>query len=145
MGARIQLRRGLLLRQTPPQQQDLIRRKTQQAVCHTERHMETATRAIARDFDKQVTVTQASAFYVAIIQQESLISVIAARCLFEALEPRYVSTEENDWVDIGISASKGRIQQLEKFGRYPTRNALLGRTNANAEEEFLKNHVPDLK
>ncbi|KAF4629779.1 hypothetical protein G7Y89_g8371 [Cudoniella acicularis] len=105
---------------------------------------ETVTKAIARDFDKQVTVIQASAFYMPLLHHESLISVIAARCLFEALKARCVSTEEHEWVDLGIAASKRHMQQLERFGRYPTRNALLGRENTEAEEQFLKEHVQKL-
>jgi len=105
---------------------------------------ETATKAIAQDFDKQATVIQASAFYMPLMHQESLISLIAARCLFEALKPRCVSTEEHDWVDMGIAASKRHMEQLERFGRYPTRNALLGRKNTEAEDEFLKEHMHSL-
>jgi uncharacterized protein (DUF924 family) len=104
----------------------------------------TATKAIARDFDKQVTVIQASALYMPLMQQESTISLIAARCLFEALKPRCETDEEHKWVDMGIAASKRHIQQLERFGRYPTRNALLGRRNTDAEDEFLKEHVSSL-
>jgi len=110
-----------------------------------EKAWEIATKAIARDFDKQVTVIQASAFYMPLMNQESLISLVAARCLFEALKARCVSTEEHSWVDMGIAASKRHVQQLERFGRYPTRNALLGRKNTEAEEEFLKEHVPSLQ
>lgn len=106
---------------------------------------ETATKAIARDFDKQVTVIQASAFYMPLMQQESLLSLVAARCLFEALKPRCVSAEEHGWVDMGIAASGRHMRQLEQFGRYPTRNALLGRKNTEAEDEYLKEYVPKLK
>ncbi|TVY41138.1 hypothetical protein LOCC1_G005498 [Lachnellula occidentalis] len=105
---------------------------------------ETATKAIAHDFDKQATVIQASALYMPLMHQESLISLIAARCLFEALKQRCVSTEEHDWVGMGIAASKRHTEQLERFGRYPTRNALLGRENTEAENEFLKEHMPSL-
>jgi len=105
---------------------------------------ETATKAIARDFDKQVTIIQASAFYMPLLHNESLISVIAAYCLFEALKLRCVTTEEHEWVDLGIAASKRHMQQLERFGRYPTRNALLRRENTEAEKQFLKEHVQKL-
>ncbi|KAK9776823.1 putative DUF924-domain-containing protein [Seiridium cardinale] len=111
-------------------------RSTPDALSADAKASETATKAIAQDSDKQVTVIQASAFYMPLIQRESLISVIAARCLFEALMARYVSKEERDWVDMGITASKKHIQQLERFGRYPTRNAVLGRRNTEAEDEF---------
>ncbi|KAF1950751.1 DUF924-domain-containing protein [Byssothecium circinans] len=105
---------------------------------------ETATKAIAREFDRHVTVIQASAFYMPLMQQESLISVIASRYLFEALKPRCVGEEENKWVDMGIAASKRHMRQLERFGRFPTRNALLGRKNTEAEEKFLREHVASL-
>ncbi|KAI1374803.1 DUF924-domain-containing protein [Hypoxylon crocopeplum] len=105
---------------------------------------ETATKAVARDFDKQVTVIQASAFYMPLMQQESLISAVAARYLFEALRLRCASSEEHSWVDMGIKASKRHVQQLERFGRYPTRNALLGRKNTEAEDGFLKEYVRSL-
>lgn len=103
-----------------------------------------ATKAIAREFDTKVTVIQATALYMALMQQESLISLIAARQLFKALKPRCATEEEHKWVDMGIAASKRHMQQLEQFGRYPTRNALLGRKNTEAEEEFLKGHAPSL-
>ena len=105
---------------------------------------ETATKAIARDFDKHVTVIQASVFYMPLMHQESLISLIAVRGLFDALKLRCVSDEEYKWVDVGIMASKKHMQQLEQFGRYPTRNAVLGRKNTEAEEEFLKEHMSSL-
>ncbi|KAI3338914.1 DUF924-domain-containing protein [Ustulina deusta] len=105
---------------------------------------EAVTKAVARDFDKRVTVIQASAFYMPLLQQESLVSVIAARCLFEALKGRCESTEEHKWVDMGVAASKRHLKQLVDFGRYPTRNALLGRESTTAEEMFLKQHKPSL-
>lgn len=77
----------------------------------------TATRAIARDFDKRVSVIQASAFYMPLMHQEDLVSFIAACCLFEKLKLRCVSEEEHKWADIGIVASKKHLKQLVKFGR----------------------------
>ncbi|KAF7535328.1 hypothetical protein G7054_g5475 [Neopestalotiopsis clavispora] len=119
-------------------------RGTPDALSGDAKAVETSTRAIARDFDKQVTVMQASAFYMPLLQQESLITVVAGRCLFETLKSRCVTDEEHKWVDMGIAAAKRHVQQLDKFGRYPTRNAVLGRTNTEAEEEFLKNYNPTL-
>jgi uncharacterized protein (DUF924 family) len=121
-----------------------IFRGSPEAFSSDKKAWETATRAIAHDFDKQVTVIQASALYMPLMQQESLISVIASRCLFEALKPRCTTDEEHRWVDMGIAASKRHVKQLERFGRFPTRNALLGRENTEAEEQFLKEHVAGL-
>lgn len=105
---------------------------------------DSATKAIAREFDSQVTVIQATALYMPLMQQESLISLIAVRNLFQALKPRCSNDEEHKWVDMGVAASKRHIQQLERFGRYPTRNAILGRKSTEAEEEFLKEHIMKL-
>jgi len=99
-----------------------------------------ATRAVASDFDKSVSVIQASALYIAILHQENLISQVAARSLVESLRPRCVTAEEHDWVDKGAAAAKGHIELISRFGRYPSRNALLGRKNTEAEDAFLKEH-----
>jgi uncharacterized protein (DUF924 family) len=105
---------------------------------------EVATKAVARDFDKQVTVFQASALYMALMQQESLIALIAARGLFEGLRARCGSEEERKWVELGVAAVGRHMGVLEKFGRYPTRNKILGRESTEDEEVFLREHVASL-
>lgn len=105
---------------------------------------DTATRAIARGFDKQVSPIQATAFYMPLMHQESLISLIAASCLWEAVKARCKTDEEHEWVDMGIAAAPRHIQQIERFGRYPARNARLGRKNTEEEEEFLKENTSSL-
>jgi uncharacterized protein (DUF924 family) len=62
------------------------------------RAYEVATGAVSQNFDKQATVIPASAFYMPLMQQESLISLVAARCLLQSLKPRYASNEEYKWV-----------------------------------------------
>ncbi|OAL71625.1 hypothetical protein A7D00_4530 [Trichophyton violaceum] len=99
---------------------------------------ELATRAIICGFDKDVTVIQASAFYLPLLHQESLISLVAARSLFENLRQRCVNREEEKWVDMGIDIVNENIRHMQKFGRYPSRNLALGRTNTEAEEEHLE-------
>lgn len=101
---------------------------------------EIATKAIARGFDEKVSVLQASAFYMPLMHHESLISSIAASCLFQRLHARCVSEEEHKWVGLGVLAAERHMSQLERFGRYPTRNVVLGRKNTEAEEEFLREH-----
>jgi len=43
---------------------------------------------------------------MSLMQRESLMSLISARCLFKALKPRYESEDEYKWVDMGIAAAK---------------------------------------
>lgn len=105
---------------------------------------EVATKSIAKGYDQQVGVTKATAFYMSLMHHENLISSIAASCLFQRLQPKCVGEEESKWVGMGIAAAERHMSQLERFGRYPTRNALLGRKNTEAEGEFLRDHKPSL-
>jgi len=79
------------------------------------------------------------------MQQERLISELAAKALFEGSKARCSTEEEHKWADIGVPAMKRHIAQLARFGRYPTRNKLLGRVNMEEEEAFLKSYVPALQ
>ncbi|KAH7095865.1 hypothetical protein FB567DRAFT_544130 [Paraphoma chrysanthemicola] len=106
--------------------------------------LDIAIRAIAQGFDKEVTPLQASAFYMPLIQQESLVSLIAVRLLFEGLLARCETEQDTKWAEIGVAAANRHVQQMLKFGRYPTRNAALGRENTKEEEEFLKEYKPTL-
>jgi uncharacterized protein (DUF924 family) len=79
---------------------------------------EIATKAIAQDFDKRITVFQASALYMPLMQQESIVSLIAARCLFEGLKIRCVSDEEHKWVEMGIAASVSDVRVRAECDAY---------------------------
>ena len=37
-----------------------------------------------------------------------------------------------------LKAAKSQYEVIEKFGRYPTRNKVLGRKNTQQEEEYVK-------
>lgn len=113
-------------------------RGTPEAFSADAKAREVAAKAIAQDFDKKVSVIKASAFYMPLMQDESLISVIATRSLLEALKARCANDEEHEWVDGAFEASKRHMVQLEKFGRYPSRNVILGRKTTEEEEGFLK-------
>ncbi|KAF2448404.1 DUF924-domain-containing protein [Karstenula rhodostoma CBS 690.94] len=105
-------------------------RGTPEAFSADAKAREVAAKSIAQDFDMQVSVIKASAFYMPLMQDESLISLIASRCLFEALKTRCTNDEEHE-----------HIVQLEKFGRYPSRNDILGRKSTKEEEDFLRDRV----
>ncbi|KAK7968724.1 hypothetical protein PG996_002850 [Apiospora saccharicola] len=120
-------------------------RGTPEAFAGDDQAWEVAVRALSQDFDKRVPVVQASTFCMTLLNRESLISVIAARCLWDSLKARCETQQEHEWVDMGIAGTKRHLAQLERFGRYPTRNKMLGRESTEAEEEFLKEHKPSLK
>ncbi|EFQ96696.1 hypothetical protein MGYG_08620 [Nannizzia gypsea CBS 118893] len=98
---------------------------------------EIATRAIIRGFDTDLPVIQASAFYLPLLHNESLVSLLAARCLFERLRKRCVTEEEKKWADMGVEIVRENIYFMELFGRYPGRNSALGRKNTVAEDGYF--------
>ncbi|KAI9897997.1 hypothetical protein N3K66_006357 [Trichothecium roseum] len=91
-----------------------LHRGTPEAFGTDDQAWEAAQNAVARDFDKQVTVIQASAYYIALMHKENLMSMIAARCLFEALKPRCTTEEERKWVDMGVTATARHMDQLRE-------------------------------
>ncbi|KAK8097419.1 hypothetical protein PG984_016558 [Apiospora sp. TS-2023a] len=120
-------------------------RGTPEAFAGDDQAWDVTVKALAQDFDKQVSVIQASTFCMTLLNRESLISVVAARFLWDTLKARCETQQEHEWVDMGIAGTKRHLVQLERFGRYPTRNKILGRESTEAEEEFLKEHKPSLK
>lgn len=119
-------------------------RGTREAFGGDAKAWDTATKAIALDFHKGVTVIQASSLGMALLSSESLISVVAARYLWTELKSRCANKQDHDWVDMGIKGTNRHLEQLVQFGRYPTRNKILGRENTEAEDKFLKHYDPTL-
>lgn len=100
-----------------------------------------ATRAIARGFDKQVTRYQALQYFLPLMHQESLLAQVASLSLLENLRAALADdAEERAFVDQGIRASRLHLDVIARFGRYPSRNAILGRQATEAELRFLQQY-----
>ena len=100
-----------------------------------------ATRSIAKGFDKEVTPFQALTFYLPIMHHESLLAQVAVVSLYENLLRRCGSenaTEAREFHTKGIFAAKNHLQVIERFGRFPSRNQILGRESTKEEEAYLK-------
>jgi len=85
-----------------------------------------AKRAIEAGFDQQVDEKQRPFFYLPFEHSEDLHDQERCVALFRALG----NTDLLDW------AEKHKII-IDRFGRYPHRNAVLGRTSSAEEEDFL--------
>jgi uncharacterized protein (DUF924 family) len=87
---------------------------------------EVATRAIARGFDQQVAVTERGFFYLpfehseTLADQERAVALNRARGDADALK----------WAEMHADI-------IRRFGRFPHRNAVLGRTTTPEEQAFL--------
>ena len=104
---------------------------------------EIATRAIARGFDNKFPAVRAVVFYAPLMHSESLLSQVAATALFRCLKARCQNEEISamvPFVDRFIQVAEGHMGVIERFGRYPSRNAVLGRENTSEEDAFLKEH-----
>ena len=91
-----------------------------------------AKEAIARGFDQALPPVRRMFFYFPFEHSESLVDQRQAAALFHALVQQ--SPELEDTYDYAL-----RHQQIiERFGRFPHRNPILGRRSTPAEVSFLK-------
>jgi len=98
-----------------------------------------ATEAVAKGFDKQVGIYKAIQFYLPLMHQESLLAQVACLSLLENLQTRAQNdAEESDFLKKSIGASRMHLQLISRFGRYPSRNSILGRENTEDESRFLE-------
>ena len=101
--------------------------------------LDIATKSIAKGFDKEVTVPQAITFYLPLVHNESLLAQVAAVSLYENLITRCeAGSEMQEFNKNGVKSAKQHLDIIQRFGRYPSRNKILGRENTKEEEEFLK-------
>ena len=91
----------------------------------------TADRALARGFDQMVPLVWRRFFYMPFHHSENIDDQRRARALFEAL-PR-----DPDRADSLRRYGHPYIEVIERFGRFPHRNAILGRESTPAELAFL--------
>jgi uncharacterized protein (DUF924 family) len=85
-----------------------------------------ADRAIAHGFDRQVAMPERNFFYLPFSHSEDLAD--QERCV--ALCRAAGDAEALKWAEIHADI-------IRRFGRFPHRNAVLGRTTTPAEQEFL--------
>ncbi|KAK5061405.1 hypothetical protein LTR84_007947 [Exophiala bonariae] len=132
-----------------------IHRDSDQAHASDAKACQVAVASIAREFDKQIHATpadsdaeaegmgmiQALFFYLPLMHDESVMSQIACIALSEALVTRCELANDDfarDYVTRSISHAKGHRDTIVKFGRFPKRNAILGRESTEEERLFLE-------
>ncbi|KAH6665170.1 hypothetical protein B0J14DRAFT_606611 [Halenospora varia] len=99
------------------------------------------TQAIAKGFDRELSPMQQQFFYLPLMHDENLISQIAAKALYEALFHRCdKDSKEQKFVQRSQNAADSHIYCIAKFGRFPSRNKILGRTSTPEEEQYLIEH-----
>lgn len=94
--------------------------------------------AIDRGLDRALAVVERQFLYMPLMHAEDVERVrrhcdLADACVAEVPEERKHAAFEG-W----IKAARQHLAIVERFGRYPHRNAVLGRTSTNEELAFLK-------
>jgi uncharacterized protein (DUF924 family) len=91
-----------------------------------------ATRAVDRGLDRNLAPEHKQFLYLPFVHSEDVANQMRALALFEAAGLRD-----------GLEFVKGRVALIRRFGRFPHRNAVLGRTSTPEELKFLAHHPDD--
>ena len=106
-------------------------RHTPQAFASDEKALQIAKYAIAHGFDRQLLPVQRWFIYLPFEHSENLADQRQAVALFSTLKDDPHST-------ITINYALRHLEVIERFGRFPHRNQLLGRESTTEELEFLQ-------
>jgi uncharacterized protein (DUF924 family) len=85
-----------------------------------------ANDALARGLDAPLTVPQRQFLYMPLMHSESLDDQLRSIALFTALGEAG-----------GLRSAEDHRRTIDRFGRFPSRNALLGRESTDEERAFL--------
>ncbi|KAG9237921.1 hypothetical protein BJ875DRAFT_108564 [Amylocarpus encephaloides] len=97
-----------------------------------------ATRAIAQGWDQEVPHLQQQFFYLPLMHDENLVSQVAALALYDNYVARCLDKDEVENLALARTFCKQHLDTILRFGRYPSRNKILGREHTAEEIEFLK-------
>lgn len=107
-----------------------------------------AARAIARGFDREVPLVWQSFFYLPLEHGEDMVAQVASVSLFEGLLGRAEEVVRRDagalgeaevaYLRHGVPAALEHRGVVARFGRFPGRNAAMGRESTAEEVEWLK-------
>jgi uncharacterized protein (DUF924 family) len=91
-----------------------------------------AARAVNLGFDRDLAPEHKQFLYLPFVHSEDVANQVRALALFEAANLRDA-----------LGFVKGRLALVRRFGRFPHRNAILGRTSTPEELKFLAQHPND--
>jgi len=98
-----------------------------------------ATQAIGKGIDRSLPIMQQLFFYLPLVHCEDLTSQVAAVSLCESYVARCEQGSDDEKVTkLAYQAAVSHKDIIQKFGRFPSRNEVLGRVSTAEEVEFLK-------
>ena len=100
--------------------------------------LEVSTEAIAKGLHRQVPHGQEMFFYYPFMHDEKLISHVADVALWELWKGRCEGSAEMERAEESLSFARRHMETIVRFGRYPSRNKILGRESTEEEVKFLE-------
>lgn len=113
-----------------------IHRGTAGAFAHDARALAVAEHALARGFDRELAPCEALFLFLTLSHAEDVGLVRRALAGIVELETRCTRAQQRAARGWRVGTQK-HIDVLERFGRYPHRNAALGRVSTAEEQAFL--------
>jgi uncharacterized protein (DUF924 family) len=121
-----------------------VHRGTELAFAQDERALRVTRAAIAAGHDRALSPVERAMFYMPLMHSEDREVQRQSLAVFRALADDAVRAgtppEVLDYVRMAQEFAGKHAVIIERFGRYPHRNAVLGRTSTGDEVEFL--HEP---
>lgn len=114
-----------------------IYRDTPQMYAADPKAREVARRAVAERRDERMGVVERMFVYLPFEHSEDVADQRESVRLFSAMLEG-ANGEERGFCEALLKFAKDHHDDVAKYGRFPHRNALLGRENTPAEEEYLK-------
>ncbi|KAF8858713.1 DUF924-domain-containing protein [Acephala macrosclerotiorum] len=99
-----------------------------------------ATKSIAKGFHHEVSNIQETFFFMPLMHSETLIGQIAGIGMFESLHARCENPEIAEKAKMSVAFAERHKNCILRFGRFPSRNEILGRISTPEEIEYLKEH-----
>ena len=117
-----------------------LHRGTARAFLGDQRARQVAAAAIDRGFDRGFSLDQRQFFYLPFEHGETMADQERAVDLFRALFEQAAPGERDHVTELLDNAHRHR-DVIRRFGRFPQRNAALGRDTTEAETAYLKTPV----
>ncbi len=113
-----------------------IFRKSSMAFTQDQKALDICIRGIERQYDHELSLIERAFFYMPLMHSENremqATSVRAFKMLVDLSFPEARSIYDNFF-----EYALRHFEIIEKFGRFPHRNIVMGRTSTKEEEEFL--------
>jgi uncharacterized protein (DUF924 family) len=116
-----------------------INRGTAAAFKHDAKAVAASKHALTMGYTAQLPVSQRMFCYMPFEHDESAESQSQSVALFKQLREDAPTTEYSEFADRALASAIEHKDIIDKFGRYPHRNAVLGRASTEEELAWLDN------